>query len=182
MFLFCEDITHVECVCPDNSVRCCCFFFCPSTRPLPSSQRGPCVPQNLGPGFTPACPHVTHGVKGAGYPGTCKRWSSEGRVSVGGSLPGSQRRGDARDDQEAVRPVRGKAAGGAAEAQRREGGSAGAYVTAAQDAAGSLGFAIAAEAYLAGLLLAGESVDSNTGEGQVVYSFASLPLFPPPSL
>lgn len=55
------------------------------------------------------------------------------RVFVGGILPGGQRRGDEGDDQEAVRPVRREAAGRAAEAQRREGGSPGVYVVAAGD-------------------------------------------------
>lgn len=59
-------------------------------------------------------------------------------VSVGGILPGSQCRGDERDDQEAVQPVRGKAAGGAAEAQCREGGSAGVYALAAHEELGSV--------------------------------------------
>lgn len=55
------------------------------------------------------------------------------RVFVGGVLPGGQRRGDEGDDPEAVQPVRREAAGRAAEAQRREGGSLGVYVAAAEE-------------------------------------------------
>lgn len=56
-------------------------------------------------------------VKGTDSPGTCTSRSSEMSLFAGGIVPRSQRRGDERDDQEAVQPVRREAARRAAEAQ-----------------------------------------------------------------
>ena len=53
------------------------------------------------------------------------------------------------------------------------------YVTAAQEAAGSVGFLTAGEACVAGLLLGGESVDSNTARGRLFIHLLTPPFLPP---
>lgn len=107
----------------------------------------------------------------------CSR-GSEVSLSAGGILPTSQRGGDERDDPEAVQPVRREAAGGAAAAQRGEGGSPGVYVPLLSEQPGSVGRIIVGGLYRGRCVLGGELVDSNVG----LVGAHSLLSLPPPSL
>ena len=107
----------------------------------------------------------------------CSR-GSEVSLFAGGILPTSQRGGDERDDPEAVQPVRREAAGGAAAAQRGEGGSPGVYVPLLTEQPGSVGRIIVGGLYRGRCVLGGELVDSNVG----LVGAHSLLSLPPPSL
>lgn len=162
-----------------HRVKYCLVFSYPSAVPLPAVPL-PCLPAALSPAaasrvpccVSAPCPPDERGR----LPGAGKSQSSDGRVFAGGILPASQRGGDERDDQEAVQPVRGEAAGGTAEAQRREGGSPGVYVLASDQGTENVPSVIVGGAAVTGFLPGGESADANVGEGQGVYSLApSLP-------